>query len=101
MDEIDEHFADHFMADDAPPWPPEGVVMAPARLWPTMLRLYGWTETLNYVRHRAGVSGHLAKYHAAWPDQDGRWPQCACHPAPNPAARDYRRRTKHRNRRRK
>lgn len=26
---------------------------------------------------------------------------CACHPAPNPAARDYRRRTKHRNRRRK
>ena len=25
---------------------------------------------------------------------------CACHPAPNSAARDYRRRTKHRNRRR-
>lgn len=25
---------------------------------------------------------------------------CACHPAPFPAARDYRRRTKHRNRRR-
>lgn len=29
------------------------------------------------------------------------YPPCACHPAPNPAARDYRRRTKHRNRRRK
>ena len=28
------------------------------------------------------------------------YPPCACHPAPNPAARDYRRRTKHRNRRR-
>lgn len=27
-------------------------------------------------------------------------PPCACHPAPFPAARDYRRRTKHRNRRR-
>lgn len=26
---------------------------------------------------------------------------CACHPAPNPAARDYWRRTKHRRRRRK
>jgi hypothetical protein len=27
--------------------------------------------------------------------------QCACHPLPFPAARDYRRRTKHRNRRRR
>lgn len=26
---------------------------------------------------------------------------CGCHPAPNPAGRDYRRRTKHRNRRRR
>lgn len=30
----------------------------------------------------------------------GVHPDCACHPEPNPAARDYRRRTKHRNRRR-
>lgn len=28
------------------------------------------------------------------------YPLCACHPVPFPAARDYRRRTKHRNRRR-
>lgn len=30
----------------------------------------------------------------------GIYGSCACHSAPNPAARDYRRRTRHRNRRR-
>ncbi len=70
--------------------------------WVKTLQRYGWNvETPNYVRHRAGYGGHLAEWYAEWPDQDGRYPQCACHPAPNPAARDYRRRTKHRNRRRK
>jgi hypothetical protein len=33
------------------------------------------------------------------PPHVGR-PPCSCHPLPHPAARDYRRRTKHRNRRR-
>lgn len=54
-----------------------------------------------HIRHYAGRTGHLDRIYTDWPDQDGIYSQCACHPAPNPAARDYRRRTKHRNRRRR
>jgi hypothetical protein len=35
------------------------------------------------------------------PHELGIYTGCACHPAANPAARDYRRRTRHRNRRRR
>lgn len=47
-------------------------------------------------------SGRLSRslYRRA-PGFFGIYGACACHPAPNPAASDYRRRTKHRNRRRK
>jgi hypothetical protein len=56
--------------------------------------------TGSRIRHRAGWSGHLDRIYKVWPDDEARYDQCACHPAPNPAAADYRRRTKHRNRRR-
>ena len=46
-------------------------------------------------------SGLLSRCHyERAPNFFGIYGACACHPAPNPAARDYRRRTKHRNRRR-
>lgn len=55
----------------------------------------------SHIRHRAGRSGHLDRMYKVWPDQDGVFGQCVCHPAPWPATRDYRRRTRRRNRRRR
>lgn len=47
---------------------------------------------------RPSMFGHAVDVQAG---RAGLWPvaPCACHPAPNPAARGYRRRTKHRRRR--
>lgn len=49
---------------------------------------------------RPSLFGHAMDVQAG---RAGYWPvaPCACHPVPFPAGRDYRRRTKHRNRRRK
>lgn len=49
---------------------------------------------------RPSLFGHAIDVQAG---RAGYWPvaPCACHPAPVPAARDYRRRSKHRNRRKR
>lgn len=41
----------------------------------------------------------IMKAYKIKPHDVGIYTDCACHPASNPAARDYRRRTKHRRRR--
>lgn len=41
----------------------------------------------------------ITKAYRIRPHEVGIDPGCACHPGPNPARRDYRRRTKHRRRR--
>lgn len=53
-----------------------------------------------FSRWRPSIFGHAADVAIG---RTGYYPvaPCACHPAPFPAARDYRRRSRHRNRRRK
>jgi hypothetical protein len=75
--------------------------------WPTSMAWSEWqilraTKALKamapFTVDRPSLFGHRAD--AAMGRAFATWPTapCACHPAPNPAARDYRRRTKHRKR---
>lgn len=75
------------------PWPVE-------RSWldwrirrePAKLKPFIWDRP-SLFGHAVDVQAGRAGYYPVAP--------CSCHPAPFPAARDYRRRTKHRNRRRR
>lgn len=102
---------DRFMADGAPPWPPEGapqpeiawqdILDMYSRMIPTWLPAPSWPPPKPDPAFQHRLMARATKAFRVRPHQIGIYPPCACHPAPNPAARDYRRRTKHRRRRRK
>ena len=69
------------------------------REWQTLRARKALAAMAPFTRARPSFFGHradaaMARAFASWPTAP-----CSCHPAPFPAARDYRRRTKHHNRR--
>ena len=88
---------------DTVPAPPlsAGVFRAVAAFEQQMLMLSSYTATFTTtLANAAGTMRQLVRAFGLQPWPHGWDGQCFCHPAPFPAARDYRRRTRHRNRRR-
>jgi hypothetical protein len=94
--------------DDFTAWVKRVPTMSTARAWAVwrarnagdlMFALKASSERITAALHAAAAGlSELARLLRMNPC--GR-AMCSCHPKPFPAARDYRRRTKHRNRRRK
>jgi hypothetical protein len=88
---------------DAAPAPLLGAEMirAAAAFEQGLLALSTYSATFTTaLADAAGMARQLARAFGLKPCELGLRP-CFCHPAPFPAARDYRRRTKHRNRRKR
>lgn len=86
------------------PAPPLGadMIRAAAAFEQGFLALSTYTATFTTVlTNAAETMRQLARAFGLEPWPHGWDGQCFCHSAPFPAARDYRRRTKHRNRRRR
>lgn len=74
--------------------------------WPVEQSWRGWRVRREpgalrpFTADRPSLFGHAVDVQAG---RAGYWPvaPCACHPAPNSTGRNYRRRTKHRNRKRR
>lgn len=108
--EIDNR-SGRFTAPGAPLWPLEqwpppdlvwqNVVDLYTRMLPASLPAPAWPPPKPDPALEHWLMVRTAKAFRLRPHMLGLYPPCACHPAPNPAARDYRRRTKHRNRRRR